>query len=138
MTPEATPEPTAHAYHLEMGGGIATGVPAWPNVAGGFDLSPLLMIIAAILAGRFVFGIGLTGPAIGALVLGGTLCGPWLADATGLLPAAAIGFIALAAGAAWVRRSRPADRPRLFDTRPPYVVIRARPWTGCGRGCYLG
>jgi hypothetical protein len=89
-----------------MGTALGTGVPAWPNIGGGFDLSPLLMVVVAILAGRFVFAMRLTGPAMGALVLGGTLAS-WLAEITGLLPAAAIGLLALAAGSAWVRRSEP-------------------------------
>lgn len=89
-----------------MGAALATGVPAWPNIDGGFDLSPLLMILLAIVVARFLFGLELTGVAVGALVLGGTFTS-WLADVTGLLPAAGIGLLALGLGSAWVRRSQP-------------------------------
>ena len=37
-----------------MGTALGTGVPAWPNIGEGFDLSPLVMVLVAILAGRFV------------------------------------------------------------------------------------
>jgi hypothetical protein len=85
---------------------LGTGVPAWPTVGQGFDLSPLLMVLGAIVVARFLFGMQLTGGAVGALVLGGTFTA-WLADVTGLLPAAGIGLLALALGSAWVRRSLP-------------------------------
>ncbi|MEX2421999.1 MAG: hypothetical protein WD670_09310 [Actinomycetota bacterium] len=89
-----------------MGTTLATGVPAWPTIGQGFDLSPLLMVLGAIVVARFLFGMELTGGAVGALVLGGTFTS-WLADATGLLPAAGIGLLLLGLGSAWVRRSQP-------------------------------
>ena len=88
-----------------MGGVLATGVPAWPNVGGGFDLSPLLMIGVAVLAARFLFRVTLTGWVVGSLVLGGTLTS-WLADITGLLPAVAIGLLLLSVISVPVRRSQ--------------------------------
>lgn len=89
-----------------MGTTLATGVPAWPTIGQGFDPSPLLMVVVAIVVARFLFRMELTGGVIGGLVLGGTLMA-WLADVTGLLPAAGIGLLALGLGSAWVRRSQP-------------------------------
>ena len=86
-------------------GDIATGVPAWPNVGGGFDLSPLLMIGVAILAARFLFRMTLTGWVVGSLVLGGTLAS-WLADVMGLLPAVGVGLLLLSVVSVPVRRSQ--------------------------------
>jgi len=89
-----------------MGAVLGTGVPAWPAVGQGFDLSPLFMVLGAVVVARFLFGMELTGGAVGALVLGGTFTS-WLADVTGLLPAAGIGLLALGLASAWVRRSQP-------------------------------
>lgn len=68
------------------------------------------MVLVAIIAARFVFGMELTGDMIGPIVLGGVFTA-WLADVTGLLPAAAMGLIALALASACVRRS-PFEQPR--------------------------
>ena len=88
-----------------MGGVLAAGVPAWPEAGGGFDLSPLLMIAGAILAGRFLFRMSLTWWVFGSLVLGGTLT-LWIAEVTGLLPAVAIGLLLLSVISVPVRRSQ--------------------------------
>ena len=66
---------------------VATGVPAWPEIGGGFDLSPLLMILAAFVVAPLLFRVRLTPIAAILLVAGGTL--------------------ALAAGASIARRRRP-------------------------------
>jgi CHASE2 domain-containing sensor protein len=85
---------------------VATGVPAWPEIDGGFDLSPLLMILAAFVVAPLLFRVRLTPIAAILLVAGGTLAA-WLADWIGLLPALAAGTLALAAGASIARRRRP-------------------------------
>ena len=87
-------------------GELATGVPAWPEIRPGFDLSPLLFIAAAFAVAPLVFRIRLTWRSLAALATGGTLTA-WLAGSVGLLPALAVGMLALAIGAAWSRRRRP-------------------------------
>jgi hypothetical protein len=88
-----------------MGAALAAGVPTWPSIGGGFDLSPLVMIAVAILGARFLFRMELTGAVVGGLVLGGVFTS-WLADVTGALPAIGIGLLVLTAGSAWVRRAQ--------------------------------
>ena len=85
---------------------VATGVPAWPAIERGFDLSPLIIVLAGIVLARFMFGLRLTPLVLGLLILGGTVTS-WLAELTGLVPAGAIGFLALLLGSAWMHRSQP-------------------------------
>ena len=82
---------------------IALGVPAWPAVQPGFDLSPLPVMAAALIVGPLVFGIRLTWRSLAALAVGGTLIA-WLADDIGMLPALAVGTLVLATVSAWSRR----------------------------------
>ena len=88
---------------------LATGIPAWQSVAhplaGSFDWSPFLMVLAAFLVAPVVFGIRLTVRSIGALVLGGIALG-WLAASIGALPAVCVGLIALTIGSPLVRSTR--------------------------------
>jgi hypothetical protein len=88
---------------------LATGVPSWPHIEPGFDLSPLFLIAAAFVVAPLVFRIRLTWWSLAALAVGGTLAA-WLADPLGLLPALAAGLLALSAGAAWSRRRRTRRR----------------------------
>ena len=84
-------------------GVLATGVPAWPQIQSGYDLSPLFLVAAAFVVAPLVFRIPLTWRSLAALAIGGTLIA-WLADSIGLLPALAAGLIALAGGSAFARR----------------------------------
>jgi hypothetical protein len=92
-----------------MMGVLATGVPAWPEIGPGFDLSPLLLVAVAVVVAPLVFRIRLTWWSLAGLAAGGTLTA-WLAGSVGLLPAMAVGLLALAIWAAWSRRRR-AHRP---------------------------
>jgi len=85
---------------------VATGVPAWPEIRPGFDLSPLLMIAAAFIVAPLLFRVRLTWAWVTVLVAGGTLTA-WFAGAIGLLPAVAAGLLALATGSAIARRRHP-------------------------------
>ena len=87
-------------------GVLATGVPAWPEIEPGFDLSPLLLVLAAFAIAPLLFRIRLTWLSLAALAVGGTLTA-WFADVVGLLPALAAGVLALATGAALTRRRHP-------------------------------
>lgn len=84
-------------------GVIATGVPTWPEIGPGFDFSPLLLVLVALVVAPLFFRVRLTWWSIGALAVGGTLTA-WLGDSVGLLPAIAAGMLALAAGASVARR----------------------------------
>ena len=85
---------------------LATGVPAWPEIEPGFDLSPLLLVLTAFVVAPLIFRIRLTWRSLGALAAGGTLTA-WLAGSVGLLPALAAGILALTTGAALTRRQHP-------------------------------
>lgn len=86
-------------------GVTAMGVPVWPKIGPGFDFSPLVLVLAALMVAPLFFRVRLTRWSIAALAVGGTLTG-WLADSVGLLPAIASGTLALAAGASVTRRRR--------------------------------
>ena len=82
---------------------VATGVPAWPDVAhSSFDLLPLFMVIASLILAPLLFGIRLTTPSLICLVVGGTVVG-WLGDSIGVLPAVSVGLIGLAIASEWLR-----------------------------------
>lgn len=85
---------------------LSTGVPAWPNLRPGYNLLPVFMVLVGLLVARFFFQLRLTGPVIGAVVLGGTLTA-WLADAIGVLPATGLGLLVLAVSCAVIRRHQP-------------------------------
>jgi hypothetical protein len=83
---------------------VATGVPAWPDVAhSSFDWLPLLLVIGALVVAPMLFGIRLTSASLICLIVGGTLVG-WLGDSIGVVPAISIGLIALAIASEWLRR----------------------------------
>ena len=96
----------APSAYLQVMGVLATGVPAWPEIGPGFDLSPLFLVLAAFVVAPLLFRVRLTWRSLAALAVGGTLTA-WLADAVGLLPALAAGMLALAVGAAIARRRYP-------------------------------
>ncbi|HEX6581699.1 MAG TPA: hypothetical protein VF195_12615 [Actinomycetota bacterium] len=85
---------------------VATGVPVWPDVShSSFDWLPLLLVLAALVLAPLVFGIRLSAGSLICLSMGGTLVG-WLGDSIGVVPAVAIGLIALAIASAWLRRTQ--------------------------------
>ena len=67
-------------------GVLATGVPAWPEIEPGFDLSPLLLVLTAFVVAPLIFRIRQTWRSLGAL---------------------AAGILALTTGAALTRRRHP-------------------------------
>lgn len=74
---------------------LAFGVPNWPSVGSTYDWWPLVLPVVAILVAAWPFGIRLTRRSIVALALGGVATA-WLIDAVRLLPAIALGLVALA------------------------------------------
>jgi len=83
---------------------VATGVPAWPDVAhSSFDWLPLLLVIAALVVGPLLFRIRLNGASLICLIVGGTLVG-WLGDSIGVIPAVSVGLIGLTIASEWLRR----------------------------------
>ena len=88
---------------------VATGVPAWPEIGLGFDLSPLLMTLVAFIVAPVLFRVRLTWHSLASLAVGGTLTA-WLAGTAGLLPASAVGLLALASASAWSHRRHPHKR----------------------------
>jgi hypothetical protein len=88
-------------------GTLATGVPAWPEIHPGYDLSPLLLIAVAVVLAPLLYRIRLTWWSLAALGVGGTLTA-WLAGSIGLVPALAVGLLALTTGSAASHRR--ADR----------------------------
>jgi hypothetical protein len=87
-----------------MGVTVATGVPAWPDVAhSSYDWLPLLVVLAALVVAPLLFGIRLTTRSLIALFVGGTLVG-WLGDSIGVIPAVSVGLISLAIASEWLRR----------------------------------
>ena len=92
-----------------MSAALAAAVPPWPAVDPDLDLSPLLVVVVAIVlaivVARFLFAMELTGRLVMALVFGG-LFTPLLADVTGSFPASGIWFLALLLGSTIVRQSQ--------------------------------
>jgi len=84
-------------------GALATGVPAWPEIRPGYDLSPLLLIAVAIVLAPLVFRLRLTPWSVAALSVGATLTA-WFAGTIGWLPALAIGFLVLRTGSTLMHR----------------------------------
>ena len=91
-----------------MSAALAAAVPPWPAVDPDLDLSPLLVVVVAIVlaivVARFLFAMELTGRLVMVLVFGG-LFTPTLADVAGVFPSIGIWFLALLLGSASARRS---------------------------------
>lgn len=86
---------------------VGFGVPSWPRPgSASYDWWPLVLPVVALLAAAWPFGLRLTRRSVLALVVGGTLTA-WLADAVGLLPAIALGVVALAVGSVAASRPKP-------------------------------
>jgi hypothetical protein len=89
---------------------VGVGVPGWPDVGPGFDLTPLLVLVLAFPIARFVVGIRMSpraaiATAVAAVALG--LIAAWL----GHVPAIACAIAVVASVVAGGRRHGAAVRP---------------------------
>jgi hypothetical protein len=76
-------------------GSLGFGVPNWPRAGPpSYDWWSLVLPAVAILAAAWPFGLRLTRRSVVTLAVGGTVTG-WMIDAIGVLPAIALGVMAL-------------------------------------------
>jgi hypothetical protein len=85
---------------------VGVGVPGWPDVGAGFDLTPLLVLVLAFPVARFVLGIRMSPRAAIATAVAGVALG-LIAAALGPVPALACAIAVVAIVVAARRTPRP-------------------------------
>jgi hypothetical protein len=89
---------------------LATGTLPLRPLPGRIDFTPLVTVVVALLVVRFVLGVRLTWPVVGAVVVVGTTLG-WSIGAWGVVVPSAVAFIAGAVLTAPLRRRGQGGSP---------------------------